>query len=367
MAVPTRALVHRRVDGWLLGGVGVVAWLLLSPAVMGTHLPPISGWVSGAFLVVVSAHFGASYHLAYGNGWADVRRHPLALGVVPAIGVAVAVATIGVHLAGNDRLAAETVRALFVGVFTLTGWHYVKQAYGVTMLSARSHGLRPSKAESMVWRYGLYPIWLYDVLRVYGVGRSASYRQIDISTPLVPVAAQPWIRGFAVACLVVAAVSMLRVALRIRTVPPLGLWGAYAAGALWFLVPPGYLSAAVVLPGLHAIQYLTCVHRAEVDWAVERGERQLPSLWLSIFGGAAAGGLLASTWLPSLLDNRLATPGVPGLFGSLVFVFLNLHHYTIDATIWRSGGEHVKRISKGPALVPAAEPVERLAPRPVLA
>lgn len=38
------------------------------------------------------------------------------------------------------------------------------------------------------------------------------------------------------------------------------------------------------------------------------------------------------------------------MIGSLIFVALNLHHYVIDATIWRAGGEHVARISRGPAV-----------------
>ena len=80
----------------------------------------------------------------------------------------------------------------------------------------------------------------------------------------------------------------------------------------------------------------------------------------------AAGGLLASTWLPSMIDGSFTTPALPGLFGSLLFVYLNLHHYAIDATIWRSSGEHVKRISKGPAVVEVSRPASTPVAQPAL-
>ena len=366
MAIPTRVLVHRRVDGWLLGGVGIVAWLLLTPSIGGDHSAVLTGWVAGAFLVVTSTHFGSSYHLAYGNGWSDVRRHPVALGLVPALGVLVGVVVFATYLSGAQALAAQMVRNLLILVFTLTGWHYVKQAFGVGMLSARSYGMKPTGREIKLWRYGLYPIWIYDLLRVYGVDRGASYRQINIAVPLVPQGGESVLRWFAVACLIAVAASMIRVAHQARTLPPMGLWGAYLTGALWFLLPPAYLASAVVLPGIHAVQYLACVHRAEIDWAVERKEPQVRTLWLSLFGGAAAGGLLASTWLPSMIDGSFTTPALPGLFGSLLFVYLNLHHYAIDATIWRSSGEHVKRISKGPAVVDVPRPASTPVAQPAL-
>lgn len=349
MAAPNRVLVHKRVDGWLLGGVGVATWALVSPTLWG-GTPRVAGWLAGICLVIGATHFGASYHLAYGNGWGDVRRHPVALAVVP-VALLVATAVIAtLQATGSEDLAGELVRDLLIVVFTLTGWHYVKQAFGVGMLTARSHGLRPSRSESLLWRYGLYPIWLVDVLRLYGEGRRTFYRGTDISVPLVPVGVQNGLRWVALACLMTVGISMIRVAHRAGTIPPLGLWGTYLAGGLWFLARPSFVATAVALPAIHGLQYLACVHRAEVDWAVERKERQIPTLWLSLFGGAAAGGLLASTWLPTVLDNSIATPALPGLFGSMLFVALNLHHYAIDATIWRSSGEHVKRIGRGPAV-----------------
>jgi divalent metal cation (Fe/Co/Zn/Cd) transporter len=83
-----------------------------------------------------------------------------------------------------------------------------------------------------------------------------------------------------------------------------------------------------------------------------RGRARLQ--WLQIFGGAAAGGLLLSVWLPSWLDDRLTTATSAAAFSAAFFVFLNLHHYLIDASIWRSNGELVRSMTASPAAVPAA-------------
>jgi hypothetical protein len=356
--------VHPRLDGWLLGGLGVVAWLVVRQ--LGSATAPITGVVSGAFLTTAAMHFGASYHLAYGDGLRSLRRHPFALVGAPLLLIAAAAAVVVGQANGQAAASAWLLRALLVSVFTLTGWHYVKQAYGVGMLSARSRGMRPTKHEVLVLRYGLYPVWLYDVLEIYGRGRNASYGGYDVTVSIVPAAWQPIGRVVAIVSLTAALAVMVRLALRARTAPPLGLIGAYVAGGLWFIAPPGYVSAALVLAGIHGIQYLTCAHRAEVDLAVERREQHLVHRWLCVFGGAAAGGLLLTTWLPEIGGATFASAELPNMIGVLVFAFFNLHHYAVDAVIWRSGGDHVVRMSKGPQPAPLdGEPTPGRVPTPV--
>ncbi len=341
-----RALVHRSIDGWLLGGLGVVAWLAvrLGPA---ATLPVL---VAGILTVAGATHFGASYHLAYGDGVRSVRRKPVLLGLLPAVLLVACLAVAVAAGTGRVALSGDLLRVLLVTVFTLTGWHYIKQAFGVGMLVGRGAGLRPTATEAKVLRYSLYPVWWFDVLEIYGRGRAASYGAYDVSVGIVPSAFTPWARAFAIGSLLLAFVTMARVGLRADVVPPLGLWGAYLTGGLWLIWPPAAVSSALVLTGLHAIQYLTCVHRAEVDLAVERGEPSVTYRWLCVMGGAVAGGLLLTRYLAYIGDESVVIAGLPGLAGALLFVYFNLHHYAVDAAIWRSGGEHVRRIARGPAV-----------------
>jgi hypothetical protein len=337
-------MVHRRVDGWLLGGVAVASWVAVGPFGFVRGAP--TGVLLGAVLTIAAMHFGASYHLAYGDGIASVRRHPYALLGVP-IALAVAAAVVVAGASSGAGWAKPTLRALLVSVFTLTAWHYVKQAFGVGMLVARSHGLRPSKRQVLILRYGLYPLWVFNALLMWERGRGATYFGYDLTYNVLPPSVEPALLVLAAAVLAVCLLTVIELSWRARRFPPLGLWGTYVAAGLWFLVRPNYVSATVVFAGLHGLQYLVCAHRAEVDLAVERHEPNLLHRWLCVFGGAAAGGLLLSSWLPQATD-KLAFGALPVLVPALIFVALNLHHYAIDAVIWRSGGEHVVRISKGP-------------------
>lgn len=346
----------------------MVAWIVVGP--YGASFGPIQGVVSGAFIAAAAMHFGASYHLAYGDGVPALRKHPVGLVAAPLVIVAASVAVV-VGAAAHAGWAEPLLKAMLTTVFTFTGWHYIKQAFGVGMLAARSGGLKPTRHEALFLRYALYPIWLYDVLEVWERGRNATYQRYDVVVGVVPTAAEPWIRGIGFLTLALALGLMVRIGLRSRTVPPLGLWGAYLTAGLWFLLPPTYVSAVVVLAGIHAVQYLTCAHRAEVDLAVERREQHLLHRWLCVFGGAAAGGLLLTNWLPDQATAAFATPGLPGAIPALVFIGFNLHHYAVDAVIWRSGGDHVVRMSRGPQPAPleaevVAAPVPA-APTPALA
>jgi hypothetical protein len=110
------------------------------------------------------------------------------------------------------------------------------------------------------------------------------------------------------------------------------------------------------------MQYLAVGHRAEVAVAAGRPGRHGVLWWLNIFAGAACGGLLLSRWAPQFLDRQVGGGRGPLLFTAAFFVFLNLHHYLIDASIWRSKGELVKAMVGKPAPAPARPTAAPAAP-----
>lgn len=79
--------------------------------------------------------------------------------------------------------------------------------------------------------------------------------------------------------------------------------------------------------------------------AADSTEAPSATWWLNIFVGATCGGLLLSRWAPQFLDSWLAS-GRGTLFAAAFFVFLNLHHYLIDASIWRSKGDLIKALGR---------------------
>lgn len=363
MASSGRALVHPAVDGWLLGGAAIVAWLALTPVDGGAAPIAATGVIGSVFLALGAAHFGSTYHLAYGLPAELRRRYRWALVGVPVALAVVLGGIIAANSLGAHEQATSVVRWLFIVVFSLTGWHYVKQAFGVSLIAGRRRGIKPTRVESLTLRYAFYPAWAVSLGRVWIDGASSSYRGIDVTVNLFPTGSGAVLRAVAIGGLLVAFGIMARAGMRARAVPPMGMWAPYVAGGLWLLYSPGVIGASVVLAGLHGMQYLACVHRAELDWAHEQGEDAIPTLWLSLMGGALAAGLLLSSWLPTTLDASIDSPAMPGLYGSLLFIALNLHHYAIDAAIWRHDGPHIARISKGPQ-VAVAEPAPALAAVP---
>ncbi len=352
MADVNPVLVHRSLDGWLLGGFGIVAWLAVSdlPGPGGPLLGPLNSTTVWILLAFASAHFGASYHLAYGDGKASLRRHPLALVWVP-LTLFAALATVVVLMESNSVDTADwLLRALLILVFSTTGWHYIKQAYGVAMLSMRLRGIRPRPNEIRALRYGFYPIWIVDLMDIWAQGHRATYRRYDIGVELFPRWVEQAARLLAGGCVIGVIGVLFAVSARNRQLPPMGAWAPYVVGGLWFVLPPTYLSAAAVIGATHSVQYLTCVHRAEVNWGRERGERNMLHWWLCVFGGATAGGFMVATWVPDLINRAAPELPLPGVVGALFFVALNLHHYAIDASMWRSGGQHVRRIVSGPMM-----------------
>ncbi len=352
LAEPTtrRFLVSRWADGWLVGGIGVAVWILFSMPSWGgpSFTSEVSGPLYWILIAISGTHFGVSYHLAYGQGRDVVRRRWPALVATPAVLALLSFAFLVAAIVGSDRVADEGVRLLLAMVFTLTSWHYIKQVYGVARVGASLQGLSIDRSTVLVLRYGLYPLWLVQAVAIWGGDGGASFNGFAASYDLLPT----WIEPIFTVCSYGAAVLLVGAFLHLcatwRRLPPASVWTPYAVGFLWFLFPPSYVSAALVFGALHALQYLACAHRAEVEWGVERGATASTWWWSCVFGGALATGMLLVYWLPQWLTNVAGTSAVGLAPVAMLFAFFNLHHYAVDASIWRFGGDHVRRIVHGP-------------------
>lgn len=343
-------LVGRSLDAWLVGGLGIAAWVFFKLPQWGVldYEPQISGAVYWVLLAITGTHFGASYHLAYGQGRGPVRRQWVPLLAVPVVLALVAIALCAAALAGASGLANGGVRFLLASVFTLTSWHYIKQVYGVTRLGASLRGVRLDEPEVLVLRYGLYPLWLLQAVHVWAGRTGRSFDGLEAGYNIVPA---PFVDGLYLLTWIsmpVIALVFVRMAFRLRKVPSAAVWAPYAVGFLWYMWPPDFVVTIMVFGAVHGLQYLACAHRAEVAWGIERGADNKVWWWSSAFGGALATGLLLVYWLPQLLTDAASATVLGTIPAALLFAFFNLHHYAVDASIWRFGGEHIRRITKGP-------------------
>jgi hypothetical protein len=358
-------LVARRVDGWLVGWLAVVIWASFSLAAHAGYRIGGSGvstlyWVGA---VVGAAHFGLSYHLAYSDGIRSaVRRRPFALGIGPML-IALALAVAVVWSLRSGPIAASRLTGAFItSVYLFTTWHYIKQAYGVARVGAAFAGIKLTANEAKVLRFALYPAWWLGASVVLERGAHYSLAHYSIGYQLLPAAAIHALRWGASAAFVPIGVAIVRACLRAGRMPSAIFAAPYAAALCWLVLPTSPALLVLFLAPLHALQYLAIGHRAEVSLAATRAVPVTAAWWLNIFGGAAAGGLLISRWLPAALDTHLSTAGGPMLFAAAGFVFLNLHHYLIDAVIWRSSGELVKAVVRPPQPMAIPQQAPALAP-----
>ena len=358
-------LVARRVDTWLVGWLAVAIWAgvfgaRLAHVSVGVDLTAQIYWVGAA---VTAAHFGLSYHLAYGLGETGVRARRMALVVVPLVLLALLVALGVVSLAAGRDTTRSVVTWSLTSVFVLTTWHYVKQVYGIGRVGAAFAGVKLGKREVDVLRYGLYPLAWFGGARVLLDGANYSVGGYLVGIGIFPRGVGDGLRVLAVVGAAAIAVVFVRIARRGPL--PAMVFAPYLAAFLWLAYPSSPLMTVLLLAPMHAIQYLAIGHRAEVAVARQRGEDVSVSWWLNIFVAATCGGLLLSRWIPNLLDRWVGSTDQPLLFAALFFVGLNMHHYLIDATIWRSSGELVRAVARpsAPAGAPAAPaPVGTLAP-----
>lgn len=349
--------MNRRVDSWLVGWLAVALWaLILLGHRLGATLPADA--VTALFWVgatLSAAHFGLSYHLAYGDGGTAMVARRVALWWFP-LTLAGGLLAFGLTVRSISSHAAEgrVAGALISSVFLLTGWHYVKQTYGIGRMGLALAGMSLSQGEANTLRYGLYPLWILNAAQLLVATRVIDGYEIGFRW--LPAAALDTLRIAAVA----AAIPIVAVFIRLlqRGGVPGILLGSYVAGVLWFAFPVSAYATAIALPALHALQYLAIGHRAEVGMARLNGRAITTGWWLNIFVGVAAGGLLASRWVPGLIDRQL-DPAGPLLASACFFVFLNLHHYLLDATIWKSGGTLIRAVVNAPTTPRTSIPMAR--------
>jgi hypothetical protein len=338
------------VETWAAGWLALALWCAFVAAApmgfgRGVFESSVLTWVC---LAVGAAHFVASYPLAYGRNARDVgvvQAHKVALVWAP-IGLAITVVTIAVAaVSAGPETTTPLIRAGVTGVLVMTTWHTVKQVYGVGRLGAALAGVRLGKRTVGVLRFGLYPLWFSAVATLFASDGRRLAAGYLAAAPILPPWAVSAARGFALCSMIAVAWVLATVCLRAGRVPGL-LVAPYAAWALWLLAPPT-VAPFVILPALHGLQYLVCVHRAEnTSERNNTGSLNARTWWPQHLLSAAAIGVLTLTWIPHTLDRILGlnTAGSSGVMVAAMFVFLNTHHYVIDAVVWRSNGHHLRAI-----------------------
>ena len=365
-----RYLYNRWMDFLLLGGG---SWLVLGG--LAAFYPrdgeaPAALAAATLFLAhfVNHPHFAHSYQVFYSGFVRKAFSEPSALRsryrfagiMVPAILTAFFATTL---LQGNAAMLGLAANAMFLTV----GWHYAKQGFGILMLDAAHNGtgFTGTERRNLLWNTHLtwvtYWLMTNDVLsKKYYWG--LTYFTFDTPDPLLWAMA-----ALTAVSLCVVARDFLRKWRQDRSLPANGLIAYVTAVYVWLMLAQVEPIVHFVAPAFHSLQYLAVVWRRQLNVETERaGQRAALGRgrmrWLRkaparLLRFGAVGGLLGAAgvwWVPEFLNEH--APFDAGLFGATVFLFIgwtfiNIHHYFIDAVIWRRENADTRRylFEGGPA------------------
>jgi len=293
-------------------------------------------------------HFAVTYLLfykdarrkAFGDAFAPAQRvrYLLAGFAAPLLLTAWAALAIG---AGSPAMLGQLMELMFF----LVGFHYAKQGFGMLSVVSARRGIRYFAGERRVLLAHCFSAWAF-------AWSNPSLPAIDVEEKGVVYRALPHralIEGVAAAVLIAStaalAVTLFRKWRREGRLALLPITAFLVTIWLWTVFTSIDPLLVYVIPALHSVQYLYFVWLLRKNQAsaaeVELGPPVRERLALLAVGALALGALQFHL-LPELLDSaRLLVPkhapadlGPTPWFAAL-FAFVNIHHYLMDAVIWR--------------------------------
>jgi hypothetical protein len=366
---PGNAEAPRPLEFWATGGITLVllplCWVL--QRVLGLDQAELAvGFVTfyGAHLIN-DPHFAVTYLLFY----RDVKRRltsselPLAQRVrYLAAGFLVPLGLLG--WAGHALLtrSAYSLGLLTQLMFLLVGWHYVKQGFGVVSVLSARRGKSFDLWERRALLGHAVSGWAYAWSSPFDPGRLVEEKGVIYPTFRHPSWLEP-LTGLLFLLSTLVLVAVLARKWRRDGALPLGpLVGFLVSVWLWTAFSGIDPLLMYLIPALHSIQYLYFV------WLLKHSEARAhegpPTFGRppSVVVGAWLCGSLALGWLlfhllpdgldAALVDQRAARFSDLGAtpYFAAIFAFVNLHHYFMDAAIWRRENPEMKylRLSAGP-------------------
>jgi len=354
---PSGALRERFIELMLTGGATLVllplAWVLRAAFGLDSAELAVGFTAFYAAYVINDPHFTVTYLLFYRDArqrafGPDIPRGQrvrwIVAGIVaPLLLAAWAVAALALH-------SAAVLGWMVQLMFLLVGWHYVKQGFGVlTVLSAR-RGVRVTSRERAVLLFHCYAGWAF----AWANPAAPAGEYIEKGVVYTALAHPRWLELGAGAVLGASTIALVWVVVERllregRTLPAAPLAGLLITIWSWTIFSSIDPLLRYVIPALHSIQYLYFV------WLMKRNEARSeegpPSFGrpvavrVGLLALSAVGlGVVLFHALPTFLDTAFVPRQKSGIttdplgetpFFAAIYVFLNIHHYFMDAVIWR--------------------------------
>lgn len=367
-AVSGSSRVERIVEFLLCGGATPflypLAWISKRAFGFGPAELAVGFLCFHAAHVVNDPHFSVTYLLfyrdvkerAFGAAWgAGQRVRYLVAGfLVPLVLAVWAIAAL-------QARSAPALGALIQLMFALVGWHYAKQGFGVLAVLSARRGVQFSPLERRAFLAHALAAWAYAWASPADSGTEVEERGVVYTTlPHGVLLERATFVVFAATAVLVLVALLRRVRERSRLPPWAALLGYFSALWAWTVYSRVEPLVVYMIPALHSLQYLYVVWLSKRDeaGAAERRpfEARSAAARLALFGLSA----VALAWLlfhgvPETLDAALFVPrGRRVSLGDLgaspcvaaVFVSVNIHHYFMDAVIWRRENPAMRALTR---------------------
>ena len=360
-------LFHPITDFLLAGGGSVlvaapVFWLIRDKA--AAH--PTAVWLGLMLSVFINyPHFAHSYQLLYsgigarifGSGTpTKVRiKYVWAGFIAPSL---IGAFLLGSYLSDSVRLLGYAANAFW---FT-TGWHYVKQGYGVITVLSAVRGIYFSNLEKKLLLANGYSVWIYSWMALNVELHETTFYGVKYFTLNLP----PFLltMGYFAALLTTAALLgalVYRVLVRKQSVSWNGVVGYVSSLYLWVIAFNADPIFTIFVPAFHSLQYMLFVWRYQLNKASAHATAQGTASSIGLIGLDTTSpirrlvqfvciglvlGVIGFGALPAFFQVTMAPDDVrwgPTVGAFIFVVWINLHHYFIDNVIWRRDNEDVRR------------------------
>jgi hypothetical protein len=359
----TRGWLEFAVVGGLTPFLYPLSWLLRKAFGLEPTEYIVSFVMFAAAFVINDPHFAVTYYIfyrdaktrAFGNGFTGAQqiRYLLAGFVIPIVLIAWGIAALALR-------SASSLGVMIQLMFFLVGWHYVKQGFGVfSVLSAR-RGVRFDKAERLAILAHCYAGWAYAWSSPRDVGHAAEEKGVWYVTFAHP----KYLEQISMVLFFATIVPMVFVLAakwkregKLPIITP--LFALLCSIWPWLIYSSLDPLLIYVIPALHSIQYLYFVYLLEGNKAREKEgpphfERSAKSKLLALVVASLALGWfffhIGPTIFDTLIGSRLATkeydPIGPTPCFAALFAFVNIHHYCMDAVIWRRENPETRYLMK---------------------
>jgi hypothetical protein len=240
-----------------------------------------------------------------------------------------------IHRAESDPLVL-----LLHSMFLLVGWHYVKQGFGIFLFLSEREEIKILPKNRHLILTSMLLLWVgtyfgsFDNDTAEGRYYDLSYYTVHLPTELLDFGSLIVFVGLGLCLTALVVIFVRNHRLSITGTIALLVQFVWMMPMLWV---PGYF---FVIPFFHSLQYLVMS-----NWAV-RGQHHptknnpesATAEWIKWWGAAFILGALCFWFIPTTLDRFVpVSPDTQNFWLIAFIVFINVHHFFIDAALWRRG------------------------------